>query len=262
MEDLADWVREFHDNPSCELEVRLGRIEGSRFVSGVSTREIFENLHSDMSDASSLIRQGTNEVLDYFYEWNGENIRSRTEFDIYNMQIAKTHIVKTVKRVVTFQHKDSNEGARISLSTERECIKLPKFCTPSKVRLKERVCFVDKRHDKHVWRYELSKTWTAPTRVAVETLKKISEPVFEVECELVDEDRQYLQCNSHETVSQSLLLKTVALMGLSSLSELVSLTASFQKMHKPSLSAHVCELNLLSEEEEETHSAKKKKDKP
>ena len=64
-----------------------------------------------------------------------------------------------------------------------------------------------------VWSYELSRTWSAPSRTAVEHLQHEQEPVYEVECELVDEGGAYLAAHTDEAVARSLLLKAHLLLG-------------------------------------------------
>ena len=87
------------------------------------------------------------------------------------------------------------------------------MCVPSFVRIKQRKTFRDVRDNKTVWIYELSKTWSACSRSAVEHAQHMFPPVYEVECELVDEDGSYSSIHKDSHIAMSVLLKAQLLMG-------------------------------------------------
>ena len=86
------------------------------------------------------------------------------------------------------------------------------MCIPSYVRIKQRRRFKDVRQGRVTW-LRVSKTWSASSRSAVEHAQHMVPPVYEVECELVDEGGEYMQDRSDETISKSILMKSQLLLG-------------------------------------------------
>ena len=215
-ESLVHTVCAMRETKHVEFELRLGRRGDENFTPGVP-RDVFEQLERDLDDASSL--QGDRhwtEVVDYHYRdtHTGDNARTRVEFDTDQIALSTQHIVKTrVRSVVLIRTEEGDEACRAALSTERPLSDPPHACLPTCVRVKQRRCFRDVRDGRVVWSYELSKTWTGNTRSAVEHLQHMSEPVYEVECELVDEGGAYMSARSDSDVARSVLLKASMLLG-------------------------------------------------
>jgi len=63
-----------------------------------------------------------------------------------------------------------------------------------------------------VWSYELSRTWAANNRDAVEHRRLTCDPTYEVELELVDAGGEYLRERTDEEVAESIVLKAKALL--------------------------------------------------
>lgn len=211
---VVDVVRRFREKRDLsELELRLGVSEGTRFRAGV-TRETFDQLHTEMGEELEADRHWC-ELVDYHYTTaRGEKVRTRVEFDANCMELHRTHTVKQPQRCVLLQQGDDVDTCRVAWSLETPLQEPPPTaCVPTHVRVKQRKAFRDRRDGKVVWSYELSKTWAAGSRSAVEHLQHVGEPVYEVECELVDEDGVYLDAHDDEHVARSLVLKATALLG-------------------------------------------------
>ena len=210
--------------PHAELELRLGSYVDGRFCAGVP-KDVFDQLEQDMQDAHELTAEdGWSEVVDYFYPTaRGERVRTRVTFDTQRMEVGTEHVVKQTSGSAVLQGEqgEDEEGAaqggaacRIAWATETPLAEpAPGTCVPTHVRIKQRRCFRDVRAGKAVWSYELSKTWSAGGRSAVEHLQRVAPPVYEVECELVDEGGAYLVARADADVAASFLLKARLLLG-------------------------------------------------
>lgn len=216
---LQQLVASRRANPStAELEVRLGSWHDGHFTPGVP-RTIFEQLEKDMV-ASSLTPTSKfpQEFKDHFYTVKrGQQVRTRVGVDTRRMEITTEHVVKKPDGFVTFRRCDGGEQTgevcRVACATEVAEAHPPSTCVPTHVRVKQRRRFEDVRLGKVVWAYELSKVWSGPSSSVVEHLQHTSEPVYEVECELVDEDGAYLANHTDAEVAESILLKAALLMG-------------------------------------------------
>jgi hypothetical protein len=213
-----------------ELELRVGQLkeDGSRFIPGV-TAETFAQLAMEMEVTPALCADKEwRQVVDYHYVLpTGEHVRTRVECDTQGFSLHTSHLVKeSVCSVVLKEErevgKEHTEGegplpsqrvaCRLDCSREHLLVTPPTSCLPTHVRLKHRRQFRDRRGDGTVWLYELSRTWSGPTRVAVDHLQRTKPPVYEVECELLDEHSQYLTSHDNAYIVQSFLLKTQMLM--------------------------------------------------
>ena len=67
---------------------------------------------------------------------------------------------------------------------------------------------------------ELSKTWSANSRSAVEHAQHMVAPVYEVECELVDENGSYMAANTDVKIARSILMKSQLLLGRNKMTSL------------------------------------------
>lgn len=218
-----DLVRRFRESPTdTELELRLGVSDEERFKAGVS-REVFEQLHLELTESGELESdRHWCELVDYHYTMpNGQKVRTRVTYDANCMVLYKTHTVKSPKSHVLIRRCDDTDSCRLAWSLETPLKDPPPVsCIPTYVRVKQRKVFRDRRNGFVVWSYELSKTWAANSRSAVEHLQHVAEPVYEVECELVDESGAYLAAHTDEYVAKSLLMKSNALLGNTDLAEL------------------------------------------
>ena len=211
-----------------ELELRVGQLkeDGSRFVPGV-TAETFAQLAMEMEVTPALCADKEwRQVVDYHYVLpTGEHVRTRVECDTQGFSLQTSHVVKESVCSAVLREEEKEEGTdeahssssqkvacRIDCSKEHVLATPPTSCLPTHVRLKHRRQFRDRRGDGTVWLYELSRTWSGPTRVAVDHLQRTKQPVYEVECELLDEHSQYMTDHDNAHIVHSLLLKSQMLM--------------------------------------------------
>ena len=197
-----------------EVEIRLGSLqEGGRFVPGVS-KEIFYQLERDFT-ATLETDDRWFEIVDYHYlDKRDEPIRTRVEYNTENIELKREHICKRTNNIIVFQTADcGDEVCKVTQCAEIPILDPPWSCMPTHVRIKQRKQFHDIRCGRIVWTYELSKTWSANTRGCVEHLQTTTEPVYEVECELVDIERHYTNENTDMYIANSIIAKSKLLMG-------------------------------------------------
>lgn len=220
MDVLVSCVSAFRTRPHGELEVRLGSYAEGRFVPGVS-KEVFDQLESDLQLLELDADPGWTELVDYHYTTGrNQQMRTRVTFDTDRIELGREHVAKRSCESAMLCRDGSSEGCRVAVSDEPPVVEVPSTCMPTLVRIKQRRCFRDVRAGAVVWSYELSKTWTAVSRSAVEHLQHHQAPVFEVECELVDCGRAYTDGYGDEHIAASLLLKAKGLLGEDSAAEL------------------------------------------
>lgn len=221
MDALTETVKSFraqvanHPN-EMELEVRIGSWT-DRFCPGVS-KQVFDQLEQDMLDDPRLTPDKSwVEVVDYHYlNAHGQHIRTRVTTDSERMELKREHTSKEMleKSLVQVTH-GVDDVARIMLSHEVPVHDPPGACVPTHIRIKQRRTFYDSRDDMgHVWCYELSKTWSANSRSAVEHKQHVSEPMYEVECELMDVSGRYISERTDAEVARSFLVKIRSLLGV------------------------------------------------
>jgi len=221
--EVLGCVLAFRNEPHGELELRMGGFAHSKFCPGVS-KDVFDQLERDLAESTTLEHDvGWVEVVDYFYmNQRGEAVRTRVEYDADQMEVSKRHVCKQSMHAVVLRRGDDDdhghaaahdEVCKLAFAIETPILDPPTTCMPTYVRIKQRRCFRDVRDRRVVWSYELSKTWSANNRSAVEHLQLLSEPIYELEVELVDEGRAYTGARSDEQVAASLLLKTKLLLG-------------------------------------------------
>lgn len=198
-----------------ELEIRLGLV-GEGFSPGVS-KEAFEQLEADLLESEQLVpaERPWAEHVDYHYlDARGRRIRTRVHFDADAMAVSTVHVQKEVlERVLVRRPDGTEESARISVARETPVHDPPGSCVPTHVRVTQRRSFHDVRGGEVIWAYELSKTWSANSRSAVEYRQHECEPVYEVECELVDAKGTYLSSLTPQQVADSITLKAKLLLG-------------------------------------------------
>ena len=219
-------LREAHGR-EVELEIRVGSLdEGDRFLPGVS-KQVFLQLEEDMANDPQLTTRGEHwsEMVDYHYTGrSGEAVRTRVSADADRMLMEKEHVSKRLVSRWLVRRTDgcTDDVARVALSHEAPVTDPPKSCVPTHVRIKQRRVFVDRRAGEMgvVWSYELSKTWSASTRAAAEHKQHVCEPMYEVECELVDETGRYAAGMSDADLRASLCMKVRCLLGMDDRAEL------------------------------------------
>jgi hypothetical protein len=213
MEEVVEsCVRAYRGTEHSELELRLGSFQNNEFRPGIS-KELFEDLERDFRE-SSLQEMPWEEVVDYYYSIkNGDPIRSRVICDAQNISMHTEHVSKkTTQSVVLSISTDGTEVVRVCHCVETP-VTPPTTCIPTHVRIKQRKRFSDIRNGMVVWVYELSKTWSACSRTAVEHIQHVSSPVYEVECELVDEGNTYKNEVDDKNISESIITKSKMFLG-------------------------------------------------
>ena len=128
------------------------------------------------------------------------------------MKLLTTHTKKSPLGNVFATRLNEDMVCKIVVSKEEPC-NPPTICNPAFVRIKQRRVFRDVREGKVVWSYELSKTWSASSRECVERAQHTCEPVYEVECEFVNESNIYSDKHNVNHLADSLLLKSNMLLG-------------------------------------------------
>ncbi|OUU55346.1 MAG: hypothetical protein CBC12_00580 [Candidatus Puniceispirillum sp. TMED52] len=215
MRQVSEVVSDFRKKKkNGELEIRIGKYINGKFIPGVERHE-FDQLITDMQSAPTLEGEETwSEVLDYHYNTRDVKTRTRVTFDSENMNVKTEHITKVTENECVLEHSSEDENAfRVSFASETPVNDPPNVCIPSYVRIKQRRRFKDVREGNLVWCYELSKTWSANSRSAVEHAQHMVAPVYEVECELVDENGSYMSANTDVKIARSILMKSQLLLG-------------------------------------------------
>ena len=199
---------------NAELEVRLGTYSDGVFSAGVS-KDVFEQIERDMTDSTSLTPEAQwSEIVDYYYCHDARTIRSRVEYDTVEMKMTTTHIEKeTIHSMIISRDDDPHEACRLTMCMEHPITDPPPCSIITYVRVKQRRRFTDVRDGNVVWNFELSKTWSANTREGVEVQQHMSEPSYEIECELQDSHGTYMAARSDREVAESLMLKIKLLLG-------------------------------------------------
>lgn len=210
---VADLRRARADGQHPELEMRLGTTNGEgRFCPGV-TKTSFDELEADLLECSALTADaGWSEVVDhYFTSTDGCEHRTRVVADTDDMRLDSGTVSKQVLRRMLCTG-ESDDVCRIALALETPTTP-PQLVITTHVRIKQRRCFRDVRDGNVVWSYELSRVWSAAGYLAAEYQQHYAPPLYEVECELVDETGAYLRGLSDEEVAESIALKMQMLTG-------------------------------------------------
>lgn len=213
--ELVAAIAAFRAAEHGEFELRIGRYSSGRFVAGVP-RDVFEQLEHDLLDAPTLQAvDHWSEFADYFYPTaSGERARTRIHTDTQRIALAPEHVIKERACSLVLQRPDDRADAcRVAVAAERPLAAPPQACIPTHVRIQQRRRFHDVRDGHVVWAYELSKTWSANSRGVVEHMQHLTEPTYEVECELVDAGGRYRAERSDEEIAESVLVKARLLLG-------------------------------------------------
>ena len=194
--------------------MRLGQ-RTDTFISGVS-QTVFEQMERDLEESPELIAEPSyTEVVDYFYTLpRGRNVRTRVEYDSTRMHMDTKHVEKRpIQSFVASVSNEPGDTCRVEVSSETPVTSPPQSTLINYVRVKQRRIFVDRREYGDVWKYELSRTWSATTRDSVEYNQHHCEPCYEVECELVDTSGTYMAERDDDHISESLHMKMLMLLG-------------------------------------------------
>ena len=210
-ESIVDLVR---NNPKNELELRFGKKTNNKFCSGVNY-DLFQDIHEDLMTAEGVIKtECWRETMDVFFDHQGKEMRTRVVYSSENMAIEKETIIKKKLSSILVKCDLDNYDFRISVSSE-ENVKnedLPPIVDPKHVRLKHSKSFFLQKNNINVWRIDLSKCWSSSSRTNVEEKQHTENPIYEVECELVDTN-VYLKSNDNSHILKSIIMKGLGLAG-------------------------------------------------
>lgn len=199
-------VKKLRDNPNCELEARLGYFSNSKFKPGVNRILMDEIIESMQKSAFVSGDEIWKEETDVYFDVNNSNYRTRVQYDHINMTVCpettQKNIISPSIDFIDMNENSDNTVVRMSLKTETIVENPPNSIQPYLVRIKQRRRFIT---ENKVWAFDFSMTWSGGSRSQAEKSQMNDEPVFEIECELLDVEK-YLQ-NSNEYVAASILLK-------------------------------------------------------
>ena len=210
-EEIINYIRK---NPKNELELRLGKNVGERFVSGIN-RNMFQEIHDDLMGTENIIKSECwKETMDVFFDHNGKEMRTRVSYPSEKMFIEKETIIKKKISSILVNCDSEEIDFRISVSSE-ELVKnedLPSIVEPKYVRLKHSKSFFLLKNNVNVWRIDISKCWSSNSRTSVEEKQHTETPIYEVECELVD-THTYLKMHDNRHILNSIIMKGLGIAG-------------------------------------------------
>lgn len=211
IDPVATMVAKAREDPTLELEGRLGSIDAStgRFVAGVSRAQIDRII--EMMQNSSHVRGDDEwvEEQDFFFRVENTNCRTRVRYDSQEMSV-KTN---TIEKIVIDTHDiaivpcdDTRERVdlRVSLKQERPVFQLQSCVNTTLVRIKQRRRFTTLDGK---WAFDFSMLWSGTSKTEAETRQASLDPLFEVECELIDVERAVSIQQDDARIATSLLLK-------------------------------------------------------
>lgn len=204
-------VKKLRDNPSLEFEARFGRIVNYKFEPGVK-RAMIDQVIEMMISSSHMTGNEWQEEQDFMYNDNGVNMRTRVAYCSETMSLKPTTIQKTNIDNASFFINNENEdnvfAMRISLKEELPVENSPSCVPTDMVRIKQRRRFVTA--DK-CWAFDFAITWFGKTKSEAEHKQSTSDPIFEIECELLN-PTQVLAIHDDARIATSLLLKMYQLL--------------------------------------------------
>lgn len=215
-----------------EVEARLGRMEGGRFVSGVNP-EWFEVLLQRLELCGTWTSQeGWVDSEDTTFESRGRQVRQSRVCNTKDCRIDIRSIYKDRKasacRPLEASRGDSGQDPfqlvptgvdtmRVSYSVEAPVPKqgFPELVRPLHVRIKQRRSFVLESTgiEGAAWRFDLTRTWSGRTREEAEQLQRGGCPaVCEVELEWIPPLRSSLPEGTEASLLASICAKMSALL--------------------------------------------------
>lgn len=206
---VTELVSQLRKTPSLEMEARFGFFKTSKFVPGVDREEV-DRLMEMMQKSTHLSCSGDwVEEQDFFYNSkNGSQCRTRVSYDDRTMNVLPTTIQKKTMGNVDIGITDAkgqtvHEGIRVSLKEEKPHGEENACVETNLVRLKQKRKF---KSSCSVWSYDFSMIWSGKTKTEAELSQSQNDPLFEVECEII-EPHKILAMQSDAKIATSLLLK-------------------------------------------------------
>ena len=215
-------------NTVYELEGRLGRICGDKFIAGVSS-VWFQTLAVRLDRYSGWTEQTQwVEIEDTFFTHDGHEFRQSRVCDAVNCQVnlftiekkqGKNCVIPTPKLSVIQNDILPTDVGAIRLAQAEEITldqqQLPSVVTPTYIRIKQRKTFFldSRKHDGAKWKFELTRSWGGKTREEAEIFQNTTEPTNEVEVEwLPSSEAPPLTHDEYKRVLVSLVDKLCSLL--------------------------------------------------
>lgn len=203
---LTEIIELSRHTKDCELEARFG-LCGEKFIAGVD-RKTMDSIVTMMTNSSYV--KGDEvwvEEHDFYYDYDGKKIRTRVNFNTDTMNISTESTEKKLIHSIDCLHLINGitrgpNDVRISLKTEKKVFAVPPSVNSTLVRIKQRRRFVTLNN---VWAFDFSMTWSGKTKTDAETNQMNNEPIYEIECELLD--NSYFTTHSNDYIAASILLK-------------------------------------------------------
>ena len=203
---VASIVQKLRSQPDAELEARFGVIR-DRFVPGVSRAEI-DRIIAMMQTSPYVSGQDEwIEEQDFLYTHDGRQFRTRVNYDSVTMQVVPHTIEKRLLGLQDIAIMDSAQQGcghvRVALKSESSISRVQPCVQTTMVRIKQRRRFVT---NCGMWAFDFALLWSGRTKTEAEQMQSTTDPLFEVECELIDAQKM-LAMHDNERIAASLLLK-------------------------------------------------------
>ena len=224
---VSEWKPETLQG-SFELEARFGRWQGQYFESGVSKAFVEKILEMFQSYSQWSTVTEWEETHDYFYHAEDKSkglIRTTASFHTEGQDgrrsIVTEHIRKHVYSKLDYQYKSNNPtpnkyqyDLRVNLNFEEKVPdqELPSIVNPSSMRIKSRKSYYYKSENfpstMPLWKFDITRSWTAANRSDAEMKQKNGETIYEIELECLN-PRALMVSPKHDCwyVACSLLMK-------------------------------------------------------
>lgn len=207
-------VAKLRKHPSAELEARFGFVTPSGFQTGVS-RTMIDHIIEMMLSSTYVTGTEWNEEQDFLFKdtVTGLPVRSRVHYCSEAMTVSTETIQKKkLTDDITFDVRCNNgsatesqgsQGVRISLKEEKVVEPSASCVQTDFVRIKQRRRFttVD-----GIWAFDFSVSWSGTTKTEAERKQANNDPIFEIECELIN-PTEALAIYDDSRIATSLLLK-------------------------------------------------------
>jgi hypothetical protein len=198
-------------HPDAELEARFGTVANTVFQAGVS-RKMIDHIIEMMQSSSYLTGGEWNEEQDFIFidPVTASSSRSRVQYCSHTMTVSTETVQKKLLGNKTFgvfpENAEKSEAAqaiRVSLKEEKAVQTTAPCVQTTLVRIKQRRRFttVDK-----MWAFDFAVTWSGETKTIAEHNQANNDPVFEIECELIN-PAEALAIYDDAHIATSLLLK-------------------------------------------------------
>lgn len=211
IETTIPLVAKLRMQPDAELEARFGTVTSSVFEAGVS-RKMIDHIIEMMQSSSYVTGSEWNEEQDFMFNdpVTGSSRRSRVQYCSETMSVTTETVQKKLLANATFgvfpinaKRSEPAQSIRVSLKEEKVVQVTAPCVQTTLVRIKQRRRFttIDK-----MWAFDFAVTWSGETKTIAEHNQSHNDPVFEIECELINPAEAFaIYDDAH--IATSLLLK-------------------------------------------------------